>query len=157
MINHSSELKTPAPCIVDTGIVVNKRDMQRVLADLDHVRYLHIHNGKPQSRGEGCIVEVFADPNQSTLVANNSIYLNVHSFDYLELKQGVKSETYFDLVQEQRLLRLIPLTSPLKDKTDREVNPATLEDALAQLIAAKLDAQTDENGERISEDWELDW
>jgi hypothetical protein len=131
--------------------------MQRILADLDHVRYIHIHNGKPQSRGEGCIVEVFADPQQSTLVANNSIYLNVHSFDYLELKQGVKAETYFDLIQENRVLRLIPLTSPLKDKIGQTPNSASLEDALAQLIAAKLDAQeVDENGNR-PEGWELDW
>lgn len=160
MIEGSSDTRSPAPCIIDTGIIVNKRDMQKVLADLDRVRYLHIQGGKPLSRGEGYVVEVFADPHHATIVTNHSLYLNVNSFDCLELKQGVKSQTYFDLVQEGRILRLVPLTSPLKDESaDPNMNSATLEAALAQVIAAKLDAQLDEGGDMV-EDWGLgnsDW
>ncbi|MGB3239738.1 MAG: hypothetical protein WBB29_15690, partial [Geitlerinemataceae cyanobacterium] len=97
----------------------------------------------------------FADPQQSTVVAHHSLYINVSSFDCLELKEGVQSETYFDLVQENRLLRLIPMTSPLKDKVAPNVNSETLEAALASAIAAKLDAHIDEiNDEEVS-DWEM--
>ncbi|MDY6940056.1 MAG: hypothetical protein SWY16_20675 [Cyanobacteriota bacterium] len=159
MIDRSSNTRPPAPCIIDTGIIVNKRDMQKVLADLDRVRYLHIEAGKPLSRGEGFVVEVFSDPQHSTIVTNHSLYLNVNSFDCLELKQGVQSQTYFDLVQEGRILRLVPLTSPLKDQEEPSMNSATLEAALAQVIAAKLDAQLDEGGDMV-EDWGLgsgDW
>lgn len=153
MVNSSFNTQKPAPCIVDTGTLVNKRDMQKVLADLDRVRYIYIQNGKPMSRGEGYVVEVFADPSQSTVVTNHSLYLNVCSFDCLELKTGVRSEAYFDLVQENRLLRLIPMTSPLKEQAASHVNAATLEAALAGAIAAKLDAQIDEDEEL--EDWEM--
>lgn len=155
MVNSSFNTQTPAPCIVDVGTLVNKRDMQKIIADLDHVRYIYIQNGKPMSRGEGYVVEVFADPQQSTVVANHSLYINVCSFDCLELKEGVRAETYFDLVQENRLLRLIPMTSPLKDKVASNVNSETLEAALASAIAAKLDAQLDDLNDEELGDWEM--
>ena len=117
--------RVSAPCIIDTGIILNKRDMQKLLVDLGRVRYLHIQDGQICSEAEGYILEVFANPQQATLVANHSLYLNVYSFDYLELKQSPEQETYFDLVQEGgRLLRLIPLTNPLQEQFNRNFNAA---------------------------------
>ncbi|NEQ99918.1 MAG: hypothetical protein F6K30_25005 [Cyanothece sp. SIO2G6] len=77
----------PAPCIVDAGIIVNKQDMRRLLCDLGAVRYHYDQGGRCISEGEGYVVEVFSDPDEATLVTNHSLYLNVCSFDYLELSQ----------------------------------------------------------------------
>ncbi len=142
MLDSSSDSRLPAPCIVDIGTIVNKRDMQRILSDLDRVRYVYIQEGKPQSRGEGRVMEVFADPGQLTAIANQSIYINVCSFDYLELRQGPKSEAIFDLIEGDRQLRLTPVSTPIKP-TPTTIEPDALEAVLARVISAKLDAQID--------------
>ena len=98
----------PAPCIIDAGTVVNKQDMQRLLADLSRVRYIHRQDGVLTGEGEGHVLEVFSHPQRSTLIANHALYLNVHSFDYLELGKSPEQEPWFDLIQEGRQLRLIP-------------------------------------------------
>lgn len=146
MSHHCSDTRLPAPCIIDTGIVVNKIDMRRLLADLGHVRYIHIQEGKLSSQGEGDVLEVFANPSRSTLVANHALYLNVYSFDYLELKQSPEQETYFDLIQDSRCLRLIPLSTPLQEQTTRNLNVTTLEAMMEQVLSAKWDAEIDDDG-----------
>ncbi|MBD2485218.1 hypothetical protein [Planktothrix sp. FACHB-1365] len=138
--------RVSAPCIIDTGIVLNKRDMQKLLVDLGRVRYLHIQDGQICTEAEGYILEVFANPQQATLVANHSLYLNVYSFDYLELKQSPDKETYFDLVQEGgRLLRLIPLNNPLQEQFNRNFNAAALDAVMDQVLSSNWDAQIDED------------
>ncbi len=114
MSHHLPDTRIPAPCIVNTGIIVNKLDMRRLLADLGRVHYIYTQEDKLLSEGEGDVMEVFANPQRSTLVANNALYLNVCSFDYLELKQSPQQETYFDLMQEGVCLRL---DSPLNSST----------------------------------------
>lgn len=140
------DYRVSAPCIIDTGIIVNKRDMQKLLVDLGRVRYLHIQDGQICSEAEGYILEVFANPQQATLVANHSLYLNVYSFDYLELKQSPEHETYFDLVQEGgRLLRLIPLTNPLQEQFNRNFNAAALDAVMDQVLSSNWDSQIDDD------------
>ncbi|KAM3112725.1 hypothetical protein [Phormidesmis sp. 146-33] len=134
----------PAPCIIDTGTIVDKRDMHRLLADLNRVRYIHSQDGKPTSEGEGCILEVFADPCRATLIANHALYLNVHSFDYLELSQSEEHEAFFDLIQETRQLRLIPLSNPLQDQSGRTLNAAALEAMVAEVLSASWDVHLDD-------------
>jgi len=112
---HPPSQPLPAPCIIDSGVVIAKEDMRRLLDDIGRVRYIHSLEGVIQSEGEGWIVEVFADYQQSTLVANYSLYLNTYSFDYLRLTRSPDGETYFDLIQDNRQLRLIPLSNPLQD------------------------------------------
>jgi hypothetical protein len=140
----SGNTKLPAPCIVDTGIVVNKQDMQRLLADLSRVRYSYSQDGSLVSENEGYVQEVFADPQRSTLVANHALYVNVHSFDYLELKQSPDQEAWFDLVQENRRLRLIPLSNPLQEQTTRSLNAAALEAVVAEVLSASWDVRIDD-------------
>lgn len=137
--------RLPAPCIIDTGTVVNKQDMRRLLADLGRVRYIHTLDGEVLSQGEGCVLEVFADPQQSTLIANQTIYINVHSFDYLELHQSPKPEAYFDLIQDRRQLRLIPLFNPMQDSATQNINAAALEAMVTQVLSAKWDVQLDDD------------
>jgi len=135
----------PAPCIIDTGILVKKEDMQRLLAGLGRVRYQHWLDGRQHGAGEGYVMEVFADPVQSTLVANHTLYLNVHSFDYLEIVALSECGTGFDLVQDNRRLRLLPLSSPLDARADRELDAAAIETMVAQVLSARYDVQFDAN------------
>lgn len=147
MIPDQFNTSLPAPCIIDTGIVVNKQDMHRLLADLGRVRYIHLQDGHVHSEGEAYMIEVFADPQRSTLIANHRIYLNVYSFDYLELKQSEECDSYFDLVQEGRQLRLIPVLNPLKQQSSSpKLETAALEAVLREVLTAKLDAEIDDEG-----------
>ncbi len=133
-----------APCLVDTGTIVDKRDMQRLLADLSRVRYVHFQDGQVKSEGEGCILEVFADLQSATLVANHTLYLNVYSFDCLELSCLPNQQACFDLMQEGRQLRLIPLSNPMQMRPARQLNTAALEAVVADVLSASWDAQLDE-------------
>jgi hypothetical protein len=140
----ASSKRSPAPCIVDMGTVINKHDIQRLLSDLGRVRYLHSQDGVIATEGEGYILEVFADPYRSTLVANHALYLNVHSFDYLELGQLPDQQPTFDLVQDSRTLRLLPLTNPLQEDYTRTLDEAALEAVVAEVLSAGLDVQIDD-------------
>lgn len=147
MSYSQSPRQLPAPCIIDTGIIINKQDMGRLLAELGRVRYIHRLDGKLQSEGEGCVLEVFTDPQRSTLVANHALYLNVQSFDYLQLGQSPEKEAYFDLIQDNRQLRLIPLSNPLQEQSVQQLNADTLEEMVTQVLNAKWDVQIDDEGE----------
>lgn len=141
-----SNIMMPAPFIVETGILVNKQDMRRLLADLGRVRYIHIQDGKSHCEGEGFVLEVFADRDQSTMIANHALYLNVYSFDYLELKVSPTKETYFDLIQENRQLRLIPLSNPLEERENNHLSASAISAVLTEVLSAKLDAEMDDEG-----------
>lgn len=135
----------PAPCIVDNGLIVNKDDMRRLLGSLTRVYYIHSLDHQVQTQGEGYVLEVFADTGQATLIANHALYINVQSFDYLHLHQSPDRETYFDLIQDNRQLRLIPLSNPLQDRENSDnLDEAALEVMLEQVLAAKWDVQMDD-------------
>ena len=145
MSSKNFNQRVSVPCIIDNGIIVNKRDMQRLLIDLGRVSYVHTQDGHIQSQGEGYILEVFADHQRSTLVANHSIYLNVLSFDYLELGKSPNQETYFDLINEGRKLRLIPLTNPLQEAASRNINAAAFDAVMDQVLSSNWDLQLDDD------------
>lgn len=134
-----------APCVVDQGIVYQKQDMQRLLQDLGQVCYFHSQEGETLSEGQGLVREVFADERRSTMVAHHSLYLNVCSFDYLELGVSPEGDAFFDLVQDSRRLRLVPLTNPLLQATAHALDTATLEVMMAEVLSANLDAQLDDD------------
>lgn len=134
----------PAPCIIDAGIVVNKEDMRRLLSNLAIVRYLHFLDGTLTNQGEGYVMEVFADPHQSTLITNQTLYLNVHSFDYLQLGKS-DAENYFDLMQDNRQLRLVPLSNPLQDQETRNMDSDAFEAMVTQVLSAQWDVQIDDD------------
>ncbi|MGP1373626.1 MAG: hypothetical protein ACTS3T_12425 [Almyronema sp.] len=134
----------PAPCLVDTGVVVNKTDMQRLLGDLGRVRYVYEHDDQT-SEGEGYVLEVFNDPQQSTLVANHTLYINVQSFDYLELSRSSDQQACLTLVQESRRFCLFPLSNPLQEQTARNLNAAALEAMVAEALSASWDVCMDDD------------
>ncbi|NJL38752.1 MAG: hypothetical protein HC840_21330 [Leptolyngbyaceae cyanobacterium RM2_2_4] len=140
----SGNTRLPAPCIVDNGIVVNKQDMQRLLADLSRVHYSYRQDGKLLAEDEGYVLEVFADAQRSTLVANHTLYLNVQSFDYLELKRVPDEQPCFDLMQDGSVLRLIPLSNPLQEQSTRSLNAAALEAVVAEVLSANWDVRIDD-------------
>ncbi|MDB9525165.1 hypothetical protein PN498_04140 [Oscillatoria sp. CS-180] len=141
---NSSNL--PAPCLVDNGIVINKADMLRLLNDLGKVTYADIQEGDVLSEGTGYIMDVFAEQGVSTLVANQSLYLNVCSFDYLELKKLPDGQACFKLVQENRCLQLLPLTTPIQEQSTRNMNAVALEAIVAEALSASWDACLDDDG-----------
>ncbi|MBD2440448.1 hypothetical protein [Nostoc sp. FACHB-110] len=145
MSHHLPDTRIPAPCIVDTGVIVNKLDMRRLLTDLGRVHYIYTHEDKVVSEGDGDVMEVFANPQRSTLVANSALYLNVYSFDYLELKQLSAQETCFDLMQEGMCLRLIPLTTPIQERREKTYNVSAIEAMMEQVLSAKWDAEIDDD------------
>lgn len=140
----SRSQRSLAPCIVDTGTVINKQDMHRLLTDIGRVRYVHTQDGVMTNQGEGCILEVFTDALRATLVANHAMYLNVQSFDYMELGLTDDNQPYFDLIQDSRILRLMPLTNPLMEEHAHDLNAAALEAVVAEVLAAGWDAQIDD-------------
>ena len=134
----------PAPCLIDQGLVVSKTDMLRLLNDLNRVRYIHSEEGQIVQQGEGIVVEAFAASQEATLVANQSLYLNVQSFDYLEMGRS-DDGSYFDLVQDQRRLRIVPLSNPLQEQTTRNMNAAALEAVVTEALNARWDACIDDD------------
>ena len=146
-MNHerARNLSIPAPCLIDSGVVVNKTDMLRLLQDLGQVRYLHLQDGILLSEGQGLVMEVFADGQQATLVANHTIYINVYSFDCLEIGKTDAEGSHFDLVQDNRRLRLTPLSDPMHEQITRSVNTATLEAMVAEALSASWDACLDDD------------
>ena len=147
MSHPQSPHHLPAPCIIDTGIIINKQDIGRLLTDLTRVRYIHTLDGKLQNEGEGYVMEVFAAPNRSTLIANQALYLNVQSFDYLHLSQSPEKEAYFDLIQDNRKLRLVPLSNPFQEQSTQQLNADALEAMVTQVLSAKWDVQIDDDSD----------
>ena len=146
MNQHSQSRQRPAPCIVDIGTIVNKDDIKRLLNDLCHVRYIHSIGNQVQSEGQGCIIEVFNDPQQSTLVANSNLYINIQSFDFLQLKKSSEEETCFDLIQDNRQLRLIPISKSYPERDlEKTIDNAAIEAMMTEVLSAHLDVQFDDD------------
>ena len=134
----------PAPCIVDEGILINHDDIKRLLADVRHVYYVHTIEGQVTSEGQGIIQEIFNDSHQSTLIANQRIYININSFDYLQLGKSTDDDTYFDLIQDNRQLRLIPSRMAQTQTISRELDAGTIEAMVTEVLSARLDMQLDD-------------
>ncbi|MBU6229048.1 MAG: hypothetical protein KGQ93_05090 [Cyanobacteria bacterium REEB459] len=138
-------LNTLPPCLVDKGVLINKADMLRLLQDLGQVSYSHLEDGVVVATGQGLVMEVFSDSQQATLVANHTLYINVHSFDYLEMGRVDSDKSQFDLVRDNRRLRLVPLSDPIKDHLSHTVNTVALEAMVADALSASWDACLDDD------------
>lgn len=144
--NHFSSMS--APCIIDNGLIVNQEDLYRLLNDLGHVRYYHYLDGECSGQGEGYIVEVFHDNYQATLIANQTIYINLASFDYLQLETN-QQQTHFNLIQEERTLSLVPVSSPLQDyQANQTLDPLTLEAILTDVLSAHSERQSNQEDDQ---------
>lgn len=145
MNQHDGIESLPSPCIVEVGTLVNQDDMKRLLADLCRVHYVHTIEEKIINEGQGLIREVFCDHHQSTLIANNKIYVNLHSFDYLQLSRTTDDQSCFDLVQDSRRLRLIPADIVNKSEAvSKNIDAETIEAMVTEVLSARLDVQLDD-------------
>lgn len=110
------EQKNRIQCIVDDGIVLNRRDMVRILRDLGHVRYTDYVDESVRTTGEGFVTQVFSNFKGSTIFVNKRLYINVNSFSHLKLSRLEDESTSIDLVDEARTIRLVPLSDGLQDR-----------------------------------------
>lgn len=144
MSQHHGTQSFPAPCIVDEGIVINQDDIKRLLVDLCYVHYIYTVDKQVNSKGRGLIQEIFSDSHQSTLVANGKIYINLKSFDYLQLSRSADELAHFDLIQDNCQLRLIPVAPMPKAGIHRDLDDETIEAMVTEALAARLDVQFDD-------------
>jgi len=145
MNHHQNYSPLPAPCVIESGILVNREDIKKLINDLTHVRYIHRLDGSIQNEGKGWVLEVFNEPNQATMVVNSSLYINIQSFDYLQINQVSPQEAHFQLVQDNRILTLIPLVPTNQEpQIDKDLSFENLEAMLSEVLAAKLDVQLDD-------------
>jgi hypothetical protein len=110
------EERNQIPCIVDEGLVVNRKDMVRILRDLGHVKYSDSQDGTVRTEGEGFVFSVFANYNRSTIFVNKRLYINVNSFSHIALSKLEDGTAAIDLVDDARTVRLVPLTDPLQER-----------------------------------------
>jgi len=146
-MNNKDDVKSlSAPCIVDEGILINQDDIKRLLTDLCRVNYVHSIDGKVCNEGQGLIQEIFSDDHQSTLIANEKMYINIQSFDYLQLSKSTTNKAYFDLIQENRQLRLIPIArNELRQSIAKNIDAETIEAMVTEVLTARLDVQLDDD------------
>ena len=108
----NTDVENQISCLVESGIVYSKRDMIRILRDLDHVEYVDLVDSIIVAQGQGYVIEVYANSFDSTLVFNNRLHINVNGFDFLKLRSNPKKEV--ELISGHRIIKLTPLTNILK-------------------------------------------
>jgi len=137
-------------CIVDEGILLNRRDIVRVLRDLGLVRYADLNDGVVQASGEGYVTSVVANLSSSTIIANRRLYLNVNNFEYMRL--GLEEgQAFFDLVAQGRTIRLTPLDTSLTVNPPARSDDAFTAGRVASLFGESLaevyfDDEEDDDG-----------
>jgi hypothetical protein len=125
-----NQFEAQVSCIVDRGVVFNKRDMVRILQGLDQVEYTEYIKGEPVLKREGFIVEIFEDPSEATIFLNRRIFINVNSFEYIKItyhpslenqtEEATEKDSYnIELAMPGRTIVMKPLTDPID-------NPSTL-------------------------------
>jgi len=104
--------KTNVQFIVNNGIIYNKKDMLMMIRDLGKVSYFEIVGGKVVNKGKGYVMRVCSNSEEPTLFLAGRIYINVGSFNYMKLKKIKDADnTLFELVSDERTIKLVPDTS----------------------------------------------
>jgi hypothetical protein len=104
--------KTNVQFIVNNGIIYNKKDMLMLIRDLGKVSYFEIVGGKVVNKGKGYVMRVCSNSEEPTLFLAGRIYINVGSFNYMKLKKIKDADnTLFELVSDERTIKLVPDTS----------------------------------------------
>jgi len=112
-----------APCIVNEGVLINKKDIRRALETLESVKYAYMVDGSVISEGEGVVVKVFSNPETSTLVVNGCLFLNILSFNYLRFSPHNNNLSVIELVDDIKTLRLTPVEEDNRraNRVNREI------------------------------------
>lgn len=139
----NTEIENQISCVVNSGIVYSKRDMMRVLRDLDYVEYTDLVDNIVVAKGEGYVIEVYANNFDSTLVFNNRLHINVNGFDFLKLKTNQRK--IVELISGHRLIRLMPLTNTSSKTTYSQVEEDIDEQRIALMSQLACDNEVDLN------------
>lgn len=110
------EDKNKIQCIVDEGVLANRRDMVRILRDLGHVHYEDLVDGHVRTRGEGYVANVCSNPTAATVFVNKRLYINVNGFDYMKMARTGTDDTAIELVDDRRTIRLLPSSDGVQDR-----------------------------------------
>ena len=102
-------------CLVNSGIVYSKRDMIRILRDLDRVKYVDFVDNSQVASGEGYVIDVYANGFDSTLIFNDRLHINVNGFDYLKIKS--EPGCAVELVSNGRIIKLKPLAGTYRENS----------------------------------------
>lgn len=129
----NTDTENQISCLIEYGIVYSKRDMIRVLRDLDRVEYVDLIDNLTVAQGEGYVVEVYANSYDSTIVFNHKLHINVNGFDFLKIKSN--PDKWVELISGHRIIKLKPLTNILLS------NQAAIEEEIDEqrvMIASQL-------------------
>ena len=108
----NTETENQISCLVEYGIIYSKRDMIRILRDLEYVQYSDLVDNALVAQGEGYVIEVIANSFDSTLIFNNRLHINVNGFEFLKIKTNPKKE--IELISGHRTIKLSPIPNPNK-------------------------------------------
>lgn len=136
------DIENQISCLVNYGIIYSKRDMIRVLRDLDRVEYIDLIDNHPVAQGEGYVIEVYANGYDSTIVFNNRLHINVNGFDFLKMKSD--PDKMVELVSGHRIIRLKPLTNALvtnQSEIEEEIDEQRI--AIASQLACDNEVDID--------------
>ncbi len=115
---NTSKNPNLAPCIINEGTIYHKKDMLRALETFESLDYHYIVDGKSVASGCGELIKVFASKNSATMIVNDSVFINVLSFSYLNFKQLDNRRTELELIAESRSLKL---TSSINENPMRQI------------------------------------
>ena len=114
--------------IVNNGIIYNKKDMLMLIRDLGKVSFYEIVGGKVVNKGKGYVMRVCSNSEEPTLFLGGRVYINVGSFNYLKLKKVKDADnTLFELVGDERTIKLVPDTSEKPALTPEELAESFIE------------------------------
>lgn len=133
-------------CLVDYGIIYAKRDMIRILRDLDRVEYIDLIDNLSVAQGEGYVVEVYANGYDSTIVFNNRLHINVNGFEFLKIKTS--PDKVVELISGHRIIKLKPLTNILltnQSSVEEEIDEQRI--AIASQLACDNDVDLDSSSD----------
>lgn len=141
------DIENQISCLVDYGLVYSKRDMIRILRDLDRVEYFDLIDNSIVAQGEGYVIEVYANSFDSTLIFNNRLHINVNGFDFLKIKTDPRK--VIELISGHRIVKLVPLTNVLKTNQaaiEEEIDEQRI--ALASQLACDNEVDLNYYGEQ---------
>lgn len=98
--------RTLAPVLVGRGTVTAPRDMLRVLETLENLDYRYLVHGEQVDAGRAALVKLMADPDSTTLVVNECLFLNVASFRYMDFERAEGEAWKFVLHGDDNRLEL---------------------------------------------------
>ena len=119
-----------APCLIGSGTLTHPRDMLRALETIDNLEYSFAVHGDIVSEGRAALVKLMADPESSTLVVNECLFLNVMSFRYLDFEQLSEDSWGFTLFGDGSTLRLVSLPETDEGSEDAKRPHLLLEETI---------------------------